>query len=107
MATARLLDIDRWRALLGLLWSAGRGRGLLFGALVLAVGVLPTVAMVLTGTLVAALPAAAAGGAGSPAAQPALLALGALVGAMVLLEACANALFVQTGVLDADYALEV
>jgi ATP-binding cassette subfamily B protein len=107
MPTARLLDIGRWSALLGLLWSAGRGRALWFGALVVVVGVLPTVAMVLTGTLVAALPAAAAGGVQSPAARPALLALGALVGAMVLLEACAHALSVQTGVLDADYALEV
>jgi ATP-binding cassette subfamily B protein len=107
MATARLLDIGRWRALLGLLWSAGRGRALCFGALVVAVGVIPTVAMVLTGTLVAALPAAAAGGVGSPAAQPALLALGALVGAMVLLEACSIVLAVQTGVLNAAYALEV
>ncbi|HEX9939196.1 MAG TPA: ABC transporter ATP-binding protein [Longimicrobium sp.] len=107
METARLLDIGRWRALLGLLCSAGRGRVVCFGALLLSAGVLPTVAMVLTGTLVAALPAAAAGGVGSPAARPALLALGALVGAMVLLEACAKALSVQIGVLDADYALEV
>jgi ATP-binding cassette, subfamily B, bacterial len=107
MATARMLDLSRWRALLGLFWSAGRGRTLFFGAMVLAVGLLPTAAMVLTGALVAALPAAARGGLDSPAAHPALLALGALVGAMALLEACANALFVQTGVLDADFALEV
>ncbi|HZG43901.1 MAG TPA: ABC transporter ATP-binding protein, partial [Longimicrobium sp.] len=47
------------------------------------------------------------GGMGSPAAQPALLALGALVGTMVLLEGCGKALFVQTAALGAAYTLEV
>ncbi|HEX6041797.1 MAG TPA: hypothetical protein VFZ20_27385, partial [Longimicrobium sp.] len=58
----------RWRALLGLVWRAGRWRAAALAALVLAVGLLPTAAILLVGALARAIPAAAGpGGDAGPA----------------------------------------
>jgi ATP-binding cassette, subfamily B, bacterial len=106
MRTGRVLA-GRWRALLGLLWSASRGRVAVFGALVVALGLLPTAVILLTGALVAAIPAAAQHGLGSTAGQPAVLALTALVLALAALAAGGNWLYPLCAELDAAYALEV
>src|SRR5215213_3069770 len=79
MARARLLGASRWRFLLQLLWRAAGGRALLFCALVLLVGLLPTAVILLTGALVSAIPAAAEHALRGPAAQPAVMALAGLV----------------------------
>jgi ATP-binding cassette subfamily B protein len=95
--------LDRWRSLLRLLWAAGRGRTVLLGVLVLATGLLPTAVIVLTGALVRAVPAAAAGG----DARPATLALAGLVACMAVLTLGGSALAQLARELDAAFALEV
>jgi ATP-binding cassette subfamily B protein len=103
----RLWQLARWRAFLALLWRAERWRVALFGALVLAVGLLPTAVILVTGRLVAAIPAAVAGGLRGPAGHAALAALGELVGGLALLSIGSTALSQLCRVLDFGFALEV
>jgi ATP-binding cassette subfamily B protein len=107
MSAAAINDPGRWRALLGLLWRAERGRMLVFGVLVAIVGILPTAAILVTGALVRAIPGAVRDGLGSPAGEPALLALGALVLCLAALALAGNALSQLSRVLDNAFALEV
>jgi ATP-binding cassette subfamily B protein len=104
---ARIGRAARWRALLGLLWSGGRGRVAGFAALIAVVGLLPTALILVTGALVRAIPAAVEHGLRSPAGEPALLTLAALGGGLALLAAATNALAHLSRVLDAAFALEV
>ncbi|HET7460099.1 MAG TPA: hypothetical protein VFJ82_02580, partial [Longimicrobium sp.] len=97
----------RWRALLAQLWRASRLRLALFGALVLAAGLLPTAAIVLTGALAAAIPAAARQGLGSPGGHAALLALGGLVAVLAAQQLGGQWLWLVGRAVDADYLLEV
>jgi ATP-binding cassette subfamily B protein len=76
-------------------------------ALVLAVGLLPTAVILMTGRLVAAIPGAAEQGAGAAGLRPALLALAGLVSCLALLALAGSALTQLTGALDAAFALEV
>jgi len=106
MADARLTRLSRWRAVLRLLWAAGRWRVAGFALLVLLVGLLPTVVILETGALVAAIPRAVADA--SPAgARPALLALAALAGCTALLSFAASAMMQLGRALDSAFALEV
>jgi len=106
MADARLTRLSRWRALLRLLWAAGRWRVAGFALLVLLVGLLPTAVILETGALVAAIPRAVADA--SPAgARPALLALAALAGCGALLSFAASAMMQLGRALDSAFALEV
>jgi ATP-binding cassette, subfamily B, bacterial len=102
MADARLTRPARWKALLALLRAGRRGQVVAFGALVLVVGALPTVVILMTGRLVAALPDAVHG-----PARPALLALGGMVGCMAVLTLAGVALAQLARELDAAFALEV
>jgi len=101
------MQLARWRALLGLLWSAGRWRAVRFGVGTLLVGALPTAVIVLTGALVDAIPGAVRHGLGAPGGHPALLALAGLALALALASAGGNWLHQQGLVLNAAYALEV
>ncbi|HYR11952.1 MAG TPA: hypothetical protein VEQ60_29480, partial [Longimicrobium sp.] len=94
----------RWRALLALLWEAGRARTAALAALVLAVGLLPTGAILLVGALVRAIPAAAGPGGD---AGPALAALAWLIAVLVAHSVARGALAQLARVLDAAFALEV
>lgn len=105
--SAAINDLGRWRALLGLLWRAERRRMLVFGALVALVGGLPTAVILVTGALVRAIPGAVRHGPWSPAGEPALLALGALVLCLAVLALAGNALSQLSRVLDNAFALEV
>ncbi|HYH78667.1 MAG TPA: ATP-binding cassette domain-containing protein [Longimicrobium sp.] len=107
MATARIIQLSRWRAFLGLLWSAARWRAARFGAVVLLVGLLPTAVILVTGALVRAIPAAVAHGLDAPDGRPAVLALSGLVFVLAVLTVASNALWRMCRVLDAAYALEV
>jgi len=107
MAEPRIGRLARWRALLELLWSAGRWQVAGFGALILVVGGLPTAVILLTGTLVRAIPAAVEHGLRSPQGQPAVLALSALVATLAVLSLAGNALGQLTRVLGAAFNLQV
>jgi ATP-binding cassette subfamily B protein len=107
MATARISDPAHWRALLALLWRAGRWRVAVLAALVLAVGLLPTGVMLLTGALVHAIPGAVGHGLGSAGGEPARLALGGLLLALAVLALAGGALMQLSRVLDSAFALEV
>jgi ATP-binding cassette subfamily B protein len=107
MKNTRPTQPARWRALLGLLWRAGRGRAAWFAFLVLLTGLIPTAIILVTGALVAAIPAAVEHGLGSPRAQPALWAMGALLGALAVAALAGNALALACRALDIDYALQV
>ncbi|HYR10875.1 MAG TPA: ABC transporter ATP-binding protein [Longimicrobium sp.] len=102
---ARMIDAGRWRALLGLLWSAAGWRVPLFGVLVLLGGLLPTAVLLATGALLDAVPGVARDG--MAAGSPALVALAALVGGLVASSLVSHAMSQQAGVLDAALALEV
>ncbi|MDB4951819.1 MAG: putative transporter ATP-binding protein [Gemmatimonadetes bacterium] len=103
MATARIGDPARWRALFGLLRQAGRARLGAFAALILLVGLLPTAVILVTGRLAAAIPAAVASG---PAArQPVMVALAALIGCLVALALASNTLGQLGRVLSDAFAL--
>jgi ATP-binding cassette subfamily B protein len=107
MAAARTGGLSRWRALLGLLREAGRRRLVLLAGLVLAVGVLPTVAILATGSLIRSIPGAVEHGLRSSGGQPALAALAGLVLALAALSLCANAMAQTCRVLDNDFSLHV
>jgi len=107
MNGARIGGVARWRAFLGLLWTAGRRRLVLLGVLALAAGLLPTVVILATGQLVRAIPAAVEHGFGTPQARPALLAMAGLMSAMALLALCSNALGYLSRALNAAFGLEV
>ncbi|HST59525.1 MAG TPA: ABC transporter ATP-binding protein [Longimicrobium sp.] len=109
MSPARRLAAraDRWRALVGLLVTGGRGTLAGFGALVLAAGLLPTVVILATGAFVAALPAVAGQGLAGPAARPAVLAFAAVVLALVGRAVCATAAAHVSRVIDDALSLEV
>ncbi|HEU4881007.1 MAG TPA: ABC transporter ATP-binding protein, partial [Longimicrobium sp.] len=92
------------RALLRLLWTAGRWRVALLGILVLATGLLPTAIILLTGVLAAAIPGAVDAG---PGATPAFLALAGVAAALALLSLASTLLGQLCRVLDAAYAMEV
>jgi ATP-binding cassette subfamily B protein len=101
------VQLARWRALLRLMWSSGRGRTAGFAAGVLVVGALPTAVILLTGALVAAIPGAVRAGLGAPGGEPAVLALAGLALALAGASAGGNWLMAQCAALDAAYALEV
>lgn len=107
METARITDLSRWRALLDLLWRAGRWRVVLFGVLVLVTGLLPTATMLLTGAFIQALPGAVGHGLDTLGGRSALLALSGLVLALVLQALCGKGLAYLCRVLDAALVLEV
>jgi ATP-binding cassette, subfamily B, bacterial len=104
---ARLPGLARWRALLGLLWRAAGWRMAPFFALVLASGALPNAAILLTGALVAAVPAAVEHGLATPAGRPAVLALAALVLTLALASVASTALVQATRTINTRFALEV
>jgi ATP-binding cassette subfamily B protein len=99
--------LARWRALLGLLWSASRWKLAGFGALVVLAGVLPTAAIVLTGALVRAIPAAVQHGLTSPEGRAALTALAALLGCLAALSLAGNVQGHLARVIGAAFRLEV
>jgi ATP-binding cassette subfamily B protein len=99
--------LSRWRAVLEFLWAAGRWWVVVFAALVLAVGLLPTAVILLTGELVAAIPVAGEQGAGAAGMRPALLALSGLALALALLALLGAALAQLARSLDIAFALEV
>ncbi|MBB4635037.1 ATP-binding cassette domain-containing protein [Longimicrobium terrae] len=107
MADARITRLSRWRAVLRLAAAAGRWKVSAFGALILVSGLLPTAAILMTGRLVAAIPAAVRPGAGAAEARPALLALGWLVGCLAALALAGIALAQLSRFLDAAFAAEV
>lgn len=107
MSNARSARLARWRALLGLLWAAGRWRLVAFLVLTVATGLLPTALMLATGALIHAIPGAVEHGLGSPGGRPALLALCGLVVGQTLLSLGGNALVQLSGVLGSEFALEV
>jgi len=107
MAKTFLVNLPRWRALLDLLWSAARWRVVLFGLLVLVLGLVPTAVILVTGALVGAIPGAVEHGLGSAAGQPALSALGGL-GLLLALSAVGGSVMMQTArVINARFALVV
>lgn len=96
--------IGRWRALLVLLWRAGRWQAVFVGVLAIVQGLLPTGLILATGALVAAVPDAVRQGFDSAAGDRALLALG-LVGAAFVGGAILQAVTsYQVSVLDNRYA---
>ncbi|HST60358.1 MAG TPA: ABC transporter ATP-binding protein [Longimicrobium sp.] len=98
---------SRWSAFAALLWSAARWRVVVFGALLLVVGLLPTGIILATGTLVDAVPGVAEHGLGSPEGAPAVAALTALVLGLITLSIIGNLMAQQGGVLDVAFTLEV
>jgi ATP-binding cassette subfamily B protein len=78
-----------------------------FGALLLVVGLLPTAVILLTGTLVDAVPEAVRHGLDAGGGRPALLALGGLAAALTALMVAGNAIGYLRAVLDAAYTVEV
>ncbi|HST62885.1 MAG TPA: ABC transporter ATP-binding protein [Longimicrobium sp.] len=107
MADARITRLSRWRALLDLLWQAGRAQVAAYGVLILLAGLLPTGVILLTGRLVAAIPAAVRAGAGPEAERAALVALGALAACLAVLGLAVTALGQLARSLDAAFTLEV
>jgi ATP-binding cassette subfamily B protein len=105
--TRIVVRIARWRAFLALLWRAGRWRVAALGILLLLSGALPTAAILATGALVRAIPAAVRHGIDAPEGTPALLALSTLLSALALLALVTGALAHLGRVLDAAWALEV
>ncbi|HVH13978.1 MAG TPA: hypothetical protein VM759_13040, partial [Longimicrobium sp.] len=101
------VGVARWRALLELMWRAGRGWLLLFGALVLVVGLMPTVVIVATGALVAGIPGAVEHGLAGAEGKAAMLALSFLVGSLVALALGSSALRYVSRVLDTATAVEI
>ncbi|HYH82509.1 MAG TPA: ABC transporter ATP-binding protein [Longimicrobium sp.] len=102
MADTRLTHPARWRALLGLLWEAGRGRVLLYAAAVVAAGALPTVLILLSGELVHAINAVPTAGTG-----PALRALAWLAAALAALTVASNAAVYLGSVIGGAFSLAV
>jgi ATP-binding cassette, subfamily B, bacterial len=105
MAAERIPESARWRAFLGLLREAGRGRLAAFGLLAAAVGLLPTAVILATGTLVAAIPAAVALGPGSEGERRVVLALALLAGCLAALALCSAALTQLTRVVNDAFTL--
>jgi ATP-binding cassette subfamily B protein len=101
------LTLARWRAFLGLLWSASPPRVAVFGALVLAAGLLPTGVILATGALVRAIPGVVEHGLSGAAGTAALLALAAVALGTSILSVAGNLMAQQASVLDAAFALEV
>ncbi|GAA4983263.1 ABC transporter ATP-binding protein [Actinopolymorpha pittospori] len=96
--------MGRWRALLVLLWRAGRWQAVVVGVLAIVQGLLPTGLILATGELVAAVPDAVRQGLDSAAGDRALWALGLVGGAFVagaILQAITS---YQVSVLDNRYA---
>ncbi|HEV7587031.1 MAG TPA: hypothetical protein VGO40_02780, partial [Longimicrobium sp.] len=94
--------IARWRALLGILWEAGRWRVAGFAALALLAGGLPTVAILATGVLVRAIQ-----GPEGPGGMPARLALAGMLSTMAAAALSTAALTHLSRVLNVLYALKV
>jgi ATP-binding cassette subfamily B protein len=107
MATARFPMLARWRALAGLMWSASRWRVAAFAAAVLAVGLVPTAVILLTGALVGAIPGAVGSGLSGPGGRAALLALGGLAAALAVHGLANVQLWRLTRVLNAEFIIEV
>jgi ATP-binding cassette subfamily B protein len=107
MTKSRLVALSRWRALLGLLWGAGRWWVVLFGIMVVVLGLMPTAVILLTGALIDAIPGAVEHGPGSAAGRPALLALGGLVLALAGTTVVHNVMWQLGRFLNTRFALEV
>jgi ATP-binding cassette, subfamily B, bacterial len=107
MVTARLNQLSRWRALVGLLWAVRRREVVVFLTLLVVVGGMPTVMILLTGALVEAIPEMVQQGIRSASGSAALLSLGALVGAQAVLIACMKTLEQVSRTLDRTLALQV
>lgn len=100
-------SLARWRAFLGLLWGASPPRVIVFGGLVLVLGLLPTGVILATGALIRAIPDVVGQGLSGPAATPALLALAAVGLGTAVLAVGGSLLSQQAAVLDAAFGLEV
>ncbi|HEX5869679.1 MAG TPA: ABC transporter ATP-binding protein [Longimicrobium sp.] len=98
--------LGRWRALLGLLWAAGRWRVVAFGVLVLVAGLLPTGVILATGALVRAIPGAVEHGLDSPGGEPAVLAFAALLLGLMVLSVVGGTLGHLAGALDISLGVE-
>jgi ATP-binding cassette, subfamily B, bacterial len=95
---------EQWRALLGLLWRAGRWRVIVVGVLAVVQGLVPTALILATGVLVGAVPGAIRDGFDTPAGERTILAL-ALVGATFVAGALLQAATSHHArVLDSRYA---
>jgi ATP-binding cassette, subfamily B, bacterial len=97
----------RWRLLLELLATAGRGALAGFAALTLAAGLFPTAVILATGAFVAAIPAVAGHGLGGPEARPALVAFAVFALALAGRALCTAAATQLARYLDDAFALEV
>jgi ATP-binding cassette, subfamily B, bacterial len=107
MAKSRINRLARWRAFIRLLWSAVRWKLAGFGVLILAAGVLPTAVIILTGSLVRAIPGAVEHGLGSAAGRPALVVLAALLGCLAALSVGGNVQAHLSRVIGAAFRREV
>jgi ATP-binding cassette subfamily B protein len=107
MTNSRFAAAGRWRALLGLLWRAARWKAVLFGGVTVAVGLLPTFMILLTGALIQAIPAAVQHGMGSAAGRPAVLALAGLALAVAGAGIGAQAMTQLARILNTRFVMEV
>ncbi|HEX2208907.1 MAG TPA: hypothetical protein VHG93_14615, partial [Longimicrobium sp.] len=107
MTTRVLSSLARWRALLGLLWGSARWRVVVFAALAVAAGLLPSLAILTTGALVAAIPGAVEHGLTSAQGRPALLALSALVLLLATAEVCSAAMVQVSRTINTLFTLEI
>jgi ATP-binding cassette subfamily B protein len=105
--TKLLSGLSRWRALLGLLWIAAGWRMAVFGALILVAGVMPSLTILLTGSLVHAVPAAVRHGLDSAGGRPAVLALALLVLTQALSTVAGTVAGQMTRTINTRFALEV
>ncbi|HEY6738833.1 MAG TPA: ABC transporter ATP-binding protein [Actinopolymorphaceae bacterium] len=105
--TAGRRTIARRRALLILVWRAGRWRAVVTGGLTVLLGVMPTAAVLATGMLLDALPEAVDQGLGSSAADRAVLALALVGGALVAGALLGGVVTYQVHLLDSAFGRTV
>src|SRR5690348_5360085 len=107
MSTVRLTQRARWQAYAALLWRTAPRQTVVYGVLLLAVGVLSTLAILATGALVAAVPGAVQQGLDSGEGRAFWLALAVLIATQALLIAGTASLTQLARALDRVFSLEV